>query len=308
MKLILLIFALMSLSSCAIINELGTKAQNGSRRIDSFLDKPTSELYSAMGTPAYTVEHPPLVFSYYRKTIFTSENGIVKSWASYGGDTYDIQVESYSDGFKEKPVATIVSGIKDLPTDSLEFKEAERVVRFLLEQSGYEIVEPNSKKGFQEVVLVNFGITDPIVDYKVWSEPVFTWIPGHSTTTTVSTYGGTAHVTTSSPGTLSYAGERVYSQKFVNYLRYLSIESIDAQAYLKSKKIKKLWKTTATSIGYSSDVRAVVQSMIYNSYPYWSKSTPRKEKIVVYKEDPIPYEISQYQNRKSRTTASKEGL
>jgi hypothetical protein len=299
------LIALNLLSGCALIREVEHFKKNLNVNAEEFKGKSKGAVLEQYGEPIEVVHKEPFEFMYYKGLSFVIQRGVVELVQDLGKETYEIVIDSYSEGFKKNPKAVLVSGIKDVPTDSLEFKEIANIVKYLLISAGYTIKEVGEKEMPDEIILVSFGITDPIVDYRTWSEPVFTWIPGQNSTTNINTSNGfSATATTTSPGSVGYVGDRVYSQKIVNYLRHFSIESIAALPYLKEKKIKQLWKSTATSTGYSSDVRPVIKSLAYNSFSFWSRSSLSKRYINVLKYDPAPHVLGQYQSRISYVSAS----
>lgn len=257
--------------------------------VNDAIGKKENYLTENFGPARQTLIFKDFKLLYYNKNVFFSVNGDIQNYSELSTIKYDVSLESLSRPGARDFVASviIVSGKDNIPTESLEFVDYTSPIAEMVGKSGL-FRFPKRNEAPDQIVLISYGISDPIVDTKVWSEPVYTWVPNTTVTSSYTNYyGQTGHITsTANDGGLRYAGSTTRYSTETNYNRFLSIVSIDGKAYLKNKTIKEIWKVKMASYGPTANLKKAISSMAISSYPYWGYSTDGLIRTFSHYEDP----------------------
>jgi len=173
------------------------------------------------------------------------------------------------------------------PTD-LNFQEYARYVRRALESRGYH--EATAKNPAKIAIFLSYGVGDPQTHVYSYAVPENVWISG-TTVTTRSTVqvGGQTHTfqsTTTTPPQYVYGGYRTETSSYVTYTRFMTLTAYDFAAKRKDNKDVQLWKTTATSIGESGDLRVTFPYLIAAATPFLGTNTEQQMKTTVREDNP----------------------
>ncbi len=192
----------------------------------------------------------------------------------------------------------VLSGLKDVRSEDLQFKEYVSYVERALTSKGYVVVDQIENANI--VVFLGYGIGDPEEHTYAYSLPIWGQT-GFSSATTFGTgntlgsaypYGGNTGLsgTTIHSGTTAYTpthgviGATTHQDSFVTYTKYVFLNAYDLDLFRESKKEKQLWKTEMVSTGSGSDLRRVFPVLVAASSPYIGENTGHKLEIVL-KED-----------------------
>jgi len=173
------------------------------------------------------------------------------------------------------------------PTD-LNFQEYARYVRRALESRGYR--EATAEQPAKIAIFLAYGVGDPQTQVYSYAVPENVWISG-TTVTTRSTVqvGGQTHTfqsTTTTPPQYVYGGYRTETSSYVTYTRFMTLTAYDFAAKRKANKDVQLWKTTATSIGESGDLRVAFPYLIAAATPFLGTNTGQQMKTTVREDNP----------------------
>ena len=207
---------------------------------------------------------------------------------------YIVNVDSINDpqtAFKTKYL--LLSGIKDVGEDDLQFREYAGYVDRALAMIGY--TKATSFDEAEIAVYLSYGIGDP--ESHTYSYSVPTWgqtgVSSSITYGTVNVYGNTA----SYSGTTTYApqygviGSRTHVDTIVTYYRYMILDVVDLEKYRETEEKRQLWKTTATSTGTSGDLRRVFPILVAASKEYFGTNTGKRLRIILYENDERVIEV-----------------
>ncbi len=155
----------------------------------------------------------------------------------------------------------LASGNQNVPDTDLEFQTYARYIENALSQKGY--VRTYDVKNADILVSLAYGIGDPT-----------------TSTSTMVTSNGYGYYT----GYFwYYTPPTTTTETSTTYKRNLIVEAYD----LKDPKNKsQLWKTTATSVGTSSDLRSVLAYMVTAAGPYFGTSTVTQQTVAIYGTNP----------------------
>lgn len=296
------VFCVLSISSCQtykgagseIIPNLGhifnAKSENPPSVATNSIGKPTTYLRDHYGEPNSFLHFANFDLFYYKQFVFKSDmQRIIVDFAELGNIFYNLDVESLSEPEQRKGVKSvaIVSGM-EIPTDSLDFKAYAEPIRLLVSQSDRYRPLGKGEKYPDEILVVEYFISDPQKETTVWSVPRYNYVP--STNYSTSYYGNSGYVgssyTTANNGGLYYAGSSVHSSTSTTFIRTLVIRAIDGKELGRTKKSKELWKVRIKSEGPKDELRQFVNDASMSSYRFWGLSIETTIKLLGYYTDP----------------------
>lgn len=211
---------------------------------------------------------------------------------------FHVNVDSISDLGNSKNSYVLLPGNKDTKAEDLQFKEYATYVNRALIKQGFVPAESFEKASL--AIFLVYGIGEPKESQYSYALPTWgqTGISSSSTTGTVNSYGGYGSYsgTTTYTPTYGVTGSNTYTDSYVTYLRYISLDAVDLEEYKKSKKEVQVWKTSVTSSGSSGDLRFVFPIMIAASKEYIAKNTGKKIKVILHEDDERVIEIKDAAN------------
>ena len=206
-----------------------------------------------------------------------------------------VGVSSITNGEKiiSGKTCAIISGMKDINKDDLQYKEFERYIAKALTKKGYAITDNINEADI--VVFLTYGIGDPQKHVFSYAVPVFgqTGVSSSQTFGTVQGFGNMATYSGNTTYTPSYGvvGATPMVGEETLYTRYIRLDAFDMKAFRESKKEKRLWTTDMVSTGSSDDLRGVFPVMIAASEQYIGENTQEKKRILITLNDKRVLEI-----------------
>jgi hypothetical protein len=108
-----------------------------------------------------------------------------------------------------------------------------------------------------------------------------------ATTTTTGMHSHTSGAaTTTQKQKLGVVGHRTYTQKNVEYDRYVQLTAVDVARYRADGTIVDVWRTTVTSSGFSDDLRRVHPVLMAGAMRRLGTDTRGKQRITVTEHHP----------------------
>ena len=136
------------------------------------------------------------------------------------------------------------------------------------------------------IVFLSYGMGNP--QKVAFSYPVFGRTGGGTSTFTGSTYGSGGSSTTtgtlSSPSKLGVVGTATGTR--TEYFRWVMIHAVDVDAFQSTNEFVEVWRTTATSSGSNSDLRAVFPILVAALEPYLATNTGEQKKATLTQSSP----------------------
>jgi len=216
--------------------------------------------------------------------------------ASSSAPSFRVGVDSIVDpSVQQKIKYFLFPADSSVSPNDLYFKEYSNYVEKVLTKQGYE---KTNIADAQILILLQYGIGDPVTKYYSYSIPVFGRIDqGDATVTSrTSSYGSLGNLSTSGNSTTKteikskpaygQVGSNTYSDSYTTYFRYLILEAIDIEKYKDTKNLNAIWKTTITSSGSSNDLRRVVPILVYGASNYIGKNTKQRIYLNIEESDP----------------------
>lgn len=201
---------------------------------------------------------------------------------------YHIAVDSLSSPEAEqKRTYVIFPGNKNTTLDDLQFREFSAYLNRILLSKGFTLA-PSATEADLAIVL-SYGIGDPQITQLSVPMPVWgqTGIASTQTTGRVNVIGNTATYSGATTNTPSYGvtGYNMMSVSRTEYFRFAQITGYDFTEYRKSSKELQLWRTTITSVGSNSDLRAVFPALIAAGGRYVASDTGKQLRINLKEND-----------------------
>lgn len=208
--------------------------------------------------------------------------------------SYNVNVDSINAPQTEfKTKYLLLSGIKDVGEDDLQFREYAGYVDRALAMIGY--TKATSFDEAEIAVYLSYGIGDP--ESHTYSYSVPTWgqtgVSSSTTYGTVNVYGNTASYSGTTTYTPQYGvtGSRTHVGTIITYFRYMILDAIDLEEYGETEEKRQLWKTTVTSTGTSGDLRQVFPVLVAASKEYFGTNTGKKVRVILYENDERVIEV-----------------
>lgn len=248
---------LVFLTSCAALNEIQSASS-----YKSLVGLTEAEVIAEIGPPKLsrtTFQNQKVI--YYNQRWYLIEKGRAAQGEYYSNTKYDVTLKSffdkeYSSKLKEKTFA-IYSGMSQIQPNDLEFKIHSKALAHVLKLKG---LVPAKQAKPDYVILLSYGISEPIVDIEVSYRPTFAWVPGVNTSTSGNIGGQNFYANSSSSGHLQNTGYIPEYKKSVNFKRFLVINAYENEADI--TKAPQVWKISMQSVGFSDDLRPVMGSML----------------------------------------------
>lgn len=194
---------------------------------------------------------------------------------------YDVDVNTIGNA-TEGAKKYVLRAEKGINENDLEYKEYSSYIHRALQEKGFiETTFTNA----DIAIFFGYGIGNPRNNQYSYSVPTF-GVTGYSSSTTygtINSYGNSASYsgTTYHTPTYGVTGSQSYSGSYTTFDRFISLQAIDIKVFNKTKRIQPIWKTTITSTGSSSDLRAVFPYLVYASKPYLGQNTGQKVNILL---------------------------
>lgn len=203
---------------------------------------------------------------------------------------YVVEVNAYGkESFCQQKNYMLIPSDSTIFENSFEFQEYAGYLVKVLKTKGYNLVEDPSIANV--VIIVNYGISDPMTYQKLVSAPVWGQTGVSSTTTTgsvnVDPYSNTTTYTQKTQNNPSYgvSGYRSYSKTQTEYYRFLHLTAFDYDYYKEFDEAKTIWQTEITSQGSSSDLRKVFPVLVAASSDYFGENSGEKVEVRINEYD-----------------------
>ncbi len=163
--------------------------------------------------------------------------GLVVACAG-GGTTYGVKVSGLADTHAPARRSYALRPAKSVSETDLQFREFSSYADRALRARGFV---PSDQATAEVIVYLSYGVGD----------------------------GKTRHYTRTGDGVVGGAD---YTEES-DFYRWAVLEAIDALEFAKTQKVVQLWRTTMTSSGATSDLRAVFPALIAAGQPYFGADT-----------------------------------
>lgn len=187
----------------------------------------------------------------------------------------------------------LLPGVKGVEESDLQYREYSSFVERALISIGY--VKTGNFAEADIAIFLGYGIGDPQTHQFTYSLPTYgqTGISSSSTYGTVNTYGNKAIYSGKTTYTPTYGvtGSKTYVGNRTTYFRYMFLDAIDLEEYRKTEKEVQLWKTTATSVGASGDLRRVFPILVAASKSHMGTNTGKQVKVILSENDKAVIEV-----------------
>ena len=203
------------------------------------------------------------------------------------GPSFNVKVDSISTGDHSKVKYVLLSGSDDVNLNDLQFQEYATYIKRAMNERGY--VLDSSFENADVAVFLSYGIGDPKDYQSTFAMPTYgqTGVSSSTTYGTVNTYGNYGSYSGTTTYTPSYGvtGYIPITTNRTSYFRFLKLDAVDIEIYKKTKETKKLWTTTVTSRGSSSDLRRVFPILVAAAKDHIGKNTGKQLKITLSEND-----------------------
>jgi hypothetical protein len=171
------------------------------------------------------------------------------------GTKYFVKIDSICDPDKISAGAYVVyPATEDVHPEDLQFREFTKYIHRALRAKGFAPVEGAAKP--EIVVFLSYGIEGPRDTIR--SVPIVGKVP--TTQGQKPQWGVVGSAAKSEP----------------QFDRWIILEAIDAKPLLQTGTVVQVWRTTVTSSGRSSDLRAVFPIMIAAAKPFIATNTEKQ--------------------------------
>ena len=181
----------------------------------------------------------------------------------------------------------LLSSIKDVDTNDLQFKEFSKYVIRALALKGYRQV--GNIEQADMAVFLSYGIGQPEKEYYSYSVPIYGETGGGISTFNATTSGSKGYSSTSgtiyTPPTYGIVGSSTVTGSTSTYFRWLVIESVNLNEFKKNQKVVPTCKTIITSRGSMGDLRKVFPIMVGAGADYFCDDTAGQIKIDLNEND-----------------------
>lgn len=280
--------------SCESSKQLFEEFKKNTNTGASWVGKSRSEIINFFGEPnkiRSTTSNAEII--YFRDRWYLIKDEVAIDGDFFSRERYVINVTSYFDRESKpiKPGASIAifSGNQNIPNNDVMFKD----FAFALYSALTSLKLKKDEINPDYVILINFGISDPIVETETTIRPVFNWVPGTSQYThgTIGNQSFSAH--TSSNGYMQYAGNTITQEQHTSFKRYIALNIYDGKT-LKQKEPKMVSKVIMDSVGYSADLKPVAGVMFALTKDYINESSAGRESVAISTTDPATYIFYKY--------------
>lgn len=198
----------------------------------------------------------------------------------------------------------LLSGIKDVDNNNLQFQEFSKYIDNILQQKGF--VKTDFENADVAIFLL-YGISEPQQNTQQYAIPILGQTGVLSSQTfgmantygTLNSYGNTGYYqgntyssqTTYNTPTYGVTGYQNRTQQYTTYTRYFKVNALDIAAYKNFNKQVQVWETTVTSTGSSGDLRFVFPILIAAAKDYIGVNTGKQLEIVLSEDDPKVLDI-----------------
>lgn len=198
----------------------------------------------------------------------------------------------------------LLSGLKNIDNNDLQFKEYERYIDKALKKKGF--IKGNFENA-EIAIFLSYGISDPQKNIETYSVPVWGKTGVSSSTTygnshtcgTLNTYGNMGNYqgntysrkTTYHTPTYGVVGYRNETMRYTTFTRYFQLNAIDLKDYKLNKKQTHLWITTVRSTGANGNLREIFPILVAASNDFIATNTGKRVQIILTQDDSRVLEI-----------------
>jgi len=228
--------------------------------------------------------------------------------AGCGGSVYLVKVDSFGDSDLHGKSYVLLPASENV--GGLEFNEYSTYVHRALKKKGFR----RSLDGIDTAkiaIFMDYGISEPKTYQESYSIPQWgtTGISSSYTSGTISSYGSYTGTTSYTPS-YGITGYSSGTSSRTEYTRYLKLSAVDVDKWKLANKseITELWKTSVTSTGWKSDLRAVMPFLVVASEKHLGKDTGEQISIELKDSDETTQEIRGIEKPVKDTKSVKGGF
>lgn len=172
---------------------------------------------------------------------------------------------------------------KSLESGELQSKEFQGMTEQVLADVGFSSAD---KEDANVGILLDYGITDPIISQYTYSSPVYgqTGIATSQTSGNVYSYSNCATYSQQTTYTPQYGvvGYETKVGTLVTYVRHLSLTGFDMDKFRAEGDAKELWRLHVSSVGETGDLRRIFPVLLAGAKKYIGVSTGQKIELRMY--------------------------
>ena len=184
----------------------------------------------------------------------------------------------------------LLSGMKGIAVNDLQFKEFASYVNKAMAIKGYKLQKDMSKPEDSDLIIfLSYGIGNPTQTNYSFSMPIYGQVGGGTSTFNSLSYGSSGSLystgTITTPPRYGVVGTNFYSGSLTRYFRYFMLDAFNIKSLILSQKEKNIvpaWRTTATSIGTSDDLRFIFPYLVAASMDYIGLNTDKSISKTLY--------------------------
>lgn len=180
------------------------------------------------------------------------------------------------------------SRMREISPDDLHFREFSQYFLAILKDHGYQYT---TDRDAPIAIYFSYGVSPGRTMQYTTTMPVYDWLGGDTivyTETKMDDKGKTTSKTTSTittPARQRLVGFSVNTNRYTVFTRFVLLEAKRYQTGLKPEDMQSLWKTSITSIGTSSDLRALMPILAEASAPYVGVDTGEARIVKIKRDD-----------------------
>ena len=213
-----------------------------------------------------------------------------------GSQSVKVSIDSIV-GQKDIPAKRYLwlSGMREVSPDDLHFREFSRYFQAILQDHGYQ---KSTGKDAPIAIYFSYGVSPGRTTQYTTTLPIYDWVGGDTivyTETTKDEKGKTSSTTRTitTPARQRLVGMSVDTSQYTVFTRFVTLTAKRYRAGLKPSEMPTLWETRITSIGPSSDLRALMPVMAAAAAPYIAADTGEIKSVKMKKDDPRVIEFKQ---------------
>ena len=179
----------------------------------------------------------------------------------------------------------------EVPSNDLYFREFRRYFDYALQKDGY--IKADSRENADLEIQFHYGISDGRTGIQTYSWPIYETFGGETMTVTekVTDSGGqtrTIHRTVYLPAYVRQVGSSYETRSYTIYNRYVNLAAIPIKG---DKTSTPVWNVNVSSVGESSDLRAIMPYLAAASMPFLGKNSGQQQHFELRPDDPVIKEM-----------------
>lgn len=214
-------------------------------------------------------------------------------------------VEAISSGESFSRTYFLLPGNHGVSKEDLVFRDISRHVHGVLQGLGYRPAATMQEAGL--LVMVLYGVSDPMTQQEQMTIPVTQYVPGKSytvnatTNSTAAAYGTGGYAsgsgTATTRGTITESGRnettyQSYAYTTTTYVSFIDLRAFDADEVrraaatnAKAQSLGPVWTTAVFGADHTGDLRRQIPGLLEAAGPYIGTTTPGRVKLNIPEND-----------------------